>query len=334
MKFRYLILIILTYTLTIKIKCQDIHFSQFNLAPLNLNPAMTGSFNGDYRIAGNHRNQWSSVTIPYRTFGLSLEKNKVLVEPFSAGLQINQDRAGDSRFSTFQVNLSGSYLFKFKDTSHFLTTGVQIGITNRNLDYNPLSFDAQYNGYQYDPTLPNLENFSRNSRTYPNLNFGIGHFFVKEKINIQSGLAIFNLTAPKQSFYNDNNIRLDPRLVVHSKGVLKINNKFNLLPGLLWMKQGKHQELILNMETEYILANFMRTYRSIWAGLSYRNIDALFLTAGMNYDNWKIGLSYDINISKLVPASMLRGGFEIAIIYIIDKTPIEMIIHRICPDYI
>ena len=331
---RLLTYITLCFCLINELNSQDIHFSQFNLAPLNLNPAMTGSFNGDYRIAGNHRNQWSSVTTPYRTFGLSMEKNKVVNDAFSAGLQINQDRAGDSRFSTFQINLSGSYLFKFKDTSNFLSLGSQIGFTNRNLDYNPLSFDAQYNGYQYDPTLPNQEYFLRNSRNYANLNFGIGHFFIKEKLNIQSGIAIFNLTAAKQSFYNDNNIRLDPRLVIHSKGVYSISNKINLLPGLLWMKQGKHQQMILNLETEYILVNFMRTYRSLWAGLSYRNKDALFLTTGMNYDNWKIGISYDINISKLVPASMLRGGFEIAIIYIIDKTPIEMIIHRICPDYI
>ncbi len=192
---RLLTYTILSISLINKGYCQDIHFSQFNLSPLNLNPAMTGSFNGDYRIAGNHRNQWSSVTTPYRTFGLSLEKNKVTNDAVSAGLQINQDRAGDSRFSTFQINLSGSYLFKFKDTSNFLSLGSQIGFTNRNLDYNPLSFDAQYNGYQYDPTLPNQEHFLRNSRTYANLNFGLGHFLVKEKLNVESGIAIFNLTA-------------------------------------------------------------------------------------------------------------------------------------------
>ena len=331
---RFLTYFILSICLIIDSKSQDIHFSQFNLAPLNLNPAMTGSFDGDYRIGGNHRNQWSSVTTPYRTFGLSMEKNKFLKEAASAGIQINQDRAGDSRFNTFQINLSGSYLIKFKDTNNFLSLGSQIGFTNRNLDYDPLSFDAQYNGYQYDPSLPNQESFLRNSRTYANFNLGLAHFFDREKLSIQSGIAIFNLTAAKQSFYNDNNIRLDPRLVVHSKGVYNISKKINFLPGLLWMKQGKHKEMILNLETEYILVNFMRTYRSLWAGVSYRNKDALFLTTGMNYDNWKIGLSYDVNISKLVPASMLRGGFEVAIIYIIDKSPIEMIIHRICPDYI
>ena len=100
------------------------------------------------------------------------------------------------------------------------------------------------------------------------------------------------------------------------------------------MKQGKHQELIISMQTKYILSDFRDIYRTIWGGISYRNKDAAYISAGMDYNKWKLGISYDINISKLVPASIYRGGFEIAIIYIIDKTPIEKEIHRICPDYI
>ena len=47
---------------------QDIHFSQADLSPLNLNPALTGMFNSDYRIHANERTQWRSVTTPYKTF--------------------------------------------------------------------------------------------------------------------------------------------------------------------------------------------------------------------------------------------------------------------------
>src|SRR3954471_19404848 len=53
---------------TFNIIAQDIHFSQFNRSPLNLNPANTGLFDGDFRFSGIHRNQWKSVTVPYKTF--------------------------------------------------------------------------------------------------------------------------------------------------------------------------------------------------------------------------------------------------------------------------
>ena len=55
---------------------QDIHFSQFYAAPHTLNPALTGSFDGDWRFAGNYRNQWKSVTEPFKTLALSADANE------------------------------------------------------------------------------------------------------------------------------------------------------------------------------------------------------------------------------------------------------------------
>ncbi len=334
MIFKSLTHIILTITSISYLNAQDIHFSQYNLSPLNLNPALTGEYNGDYRLIGNHRNQWSSVTTPYSTFGFSIEKNNVLKKPISIGLQINQDRAGDSKLNTFQINPSIYYKFKI-DSSNLIYGGAQIGFTKRNIDYNPLYFDAQYNGSIYDPTLPNQENFAINSRNYLNVNIG---FCYKRKINnkveLLSGVSIYNLNSAKQSYFNDNLIRLDPRITIHSR--LKWNYSKNLIfnPSLMWLSQGKHKELIIGANSEFIFENFMQTYRSAYVGISYRNKDALYINGGYKYNNWQLGLSYDLNTSKLVPASIYRGGFEISIIYIIDNTPIEKIIHRICPDYL
>jgi hypothetical protein len=36
----------------------------------------------------------------------------------------------------------------------------------------------------------------------------------------------------------------------------------------------------------------------------------------------------------LVPASNARGGFEIAVKYILNKVKKNNLIHRVCPDYI
>ena len=45
----------------IGLNAQDIHFSQFYMSPLNLNPALTGVMNCNTRFVGNYRNQWASV---------------------------------------------------------------------------------------------------------------------------------------------------------------------------------------------------------------------------------------------------------------------------------
>ena len=331
---RLLTYIILTLSLTNICYSQDIHFSQFKLSPLNLNPSLTGVFDGDYRFTATHRNQWSSVTNPYSTFAFSFEKNKLLKKPISIGCQINQDRAGDSKLNTFQFNPSFSYQIQI-DSNQIISSGLQLGFTKRNLDYNPLSFDAQYNGSIYDPSLSNQESFSTTSNNYLNLNFGISHFIkINNHLKFNSGISIYNLNGSKQSYFNDATIRLDPRISVHSNCKWKFAENLIFNPSFLWLKQGKHQEFILSVNSEYILENFMKTYRSIYGGLAYRNKDAIFINAGYKFDNWQLGISYDLNLSKLVPASIYRGGFEIAIVYIIDNTPPTKIIHRICPDYL
>ncbi|MBG15825.1 MAG: hypothetical protein CL853_05680 [Crocinitomicaceae bacterium] len=334
MIFRFLINITLIIALSKNLLGQDIHFSQYNLSPLNLNPALTGAFTGDYRFIGNHRNQWSSVTNPYSTFGFSFEKTKLFESPISIGLQINQDRAGDSKLNTFQVNPSISYCYKI-DSSNLIFAGAQIGMTKQNIDYNPLYFDAQYNGSIYDPTLPNQENFLQNARSYLNINLGFNYSKkLNPKMELITGTSLFNLNSAKQSYFNDNSIRLDLRAAIHSLLIWNYNEKLIFSPRILWLTQGKHKELVIGANSEYIFEKFMQTYRSVYAGISYRNKDALFINGGYKYNNWQLGISYDLNVSKLVPASIYRGGFEISILYIIDNTPIENIIHRICPDYL
>ena len=109
----------------------------------------------------------SDPTFKRATFGFSFEKKKLFKLPISFGFQINQDRAGDSKLNTFQINPSVSYNFSFDSLNRF-SAGAQIGFTKQNIDYNPLYFDAQYNGSVYDPSLSNQENFSINNNEYLN----------------------------------------------------------------------------------------------------------------------------------------------------------------------
>src|ERR1017187_4940646 len=43
-------------------RAQDPRFSMFYASPLTLNPAMTGNFDGLYRITGIYRNQWPGLS--------------------------------------------------------------------------------------------------------------------------------------------------------------------------------------------------------------------------------------------------------------------------------
>ncbi|MEK7225921.1 MAG: type IX secretion system membrane protein PorP/SprF, partial [Bacteroidota bacterium] len=52
---------------------QDPNFSQFFASPLTLNPALTGKFDGLFRVAGNYRNQWPTIPNAYQTKTVSVD---------------------------------------------------------------------------------------------------------------------------------------------------------------------------------------------------------------------------------------------------------------------
>lgn len=330
-------LTILIFVLTIMGYTQDIHLSMWDLSPLNLNPANTGQFDGDYRFNANHRNQWSSVTVPFTTYCLSADAKNILGhKPYSAGIQINQDRAGDGRFNTFQVNLNGAYALELqKDSLHQISFGGQLGFTNKNLTYDPLQFDAQYDGFQYVASLSNQESFARASRSYLNAGIGVSYFKqIDHRKVIRGGISAFNLLKPQQSFFNNSDIKLDVRFNFHAMAEWKLADKWDALPTILLSSQGKYKELNVGGNVRYVLTDFIGMYRAIWGGIFYRNKDAAFISLGMDYDAWKVGLNYDLNVSTLKPASNLRGGFELAVQYIIKLAKPQRVMHRICPDYL
>ena len=318
--------------------CQDIHFSQYNLSPLNMNPALTGAFDGDYRFVGNHRRQWASVTTPYQTFGLSAEARSPFgkLPGLSGGLSMYLDKAGDSEFTTLQVNLAGAYEIRVsKDSLKHVVIGVQSGVTERRMAYDKLTFDSQYNGSSYDQYQGSNETFPRGKRVYPNLNFGLVYRQkFGERNTLTGGVSWFNVTKPKQSYFNNNVIKLDQRLDFHIRTKLKVAEKFDLIPSVRGQGQGTFRELILGANVKYILSDEQYKYRAVYLGAWMRTGDAGYLSVGMDYDSWHVGLSYDLNFSNLRPASLGRGGLEIAVIYILRNLLPERVPYKICPDYI
>src|SRR5690242_843896 len=75
----------------------DPHFSQFYVYPSYLNPALTGVFDGTYRVSGIYRNQWSGITTPFSTPGVSFDMNTEKNIGFGASI-MNQN-AGNAGYN-------------------------------------------------------------------------------------------------------------------------------------------------------------------------------------------------------------------------------------------
>ena len=94
---------------------QDPLLAQYFNAPVRLNPAMTGVFNGSYRVGVNYRDQWSSVVggdNAFRTYAVGADMNTFVMKNDFAGLGIYalRDQAGSGKYTHTNVMLSGAYI--------------------------------------------------------------------------------------------------------------------------------------------------------------------------------------------------------------------------------
>ncbi len=314
---------------------QDIHFSQFFNTPYAQNPANIGQFDGDYRMGAVYRQQWRSVTIPYTTFGMGGDAAHLAgIRGLGIGAWLYNDRAGTSRLNTFHADLGASFTLPLDRAGRqHLTAGLQFGFSNASIDHNALRFDAQYNGFSYDPSLNTGEQFTRSARSRMDLHGGMAYRFQRDKRHgFSAGFALFNLTTPDVSLFDAAPVPLDRRAVLHAAAQFPIGGQVDLLPVAQWQAQGTFRELDIGGLVRYILLDEWGLTRALQGGLLMRAKDAGFLYAGMEHDDWTVGLCYDINLSRLQPASRNRGGFEVTAIKIFRKRPPVPVRYKACPD--
>lgn len=320
--------------------CQDIHFSQFNMSPLSLNPALSGLFDGDYRFAANYRGQWASVPVPYTTFSgsfdMNLSGNRLEKDKVGGGVFIYTDKAGDADFGTTQLSTSLAYIKTLRNdlVYHAVSIGIQPGLVQRSINFPKLRFDNQYNGDTFDPAASTGETFPYNNFSYFNLSAGINWVYKpKERFSYNLGAGLFNINAPEQSFFSNTDIRLFRKFILHGGTQFRLSSKLDLMPAFMFLKQYKYTEVSMGTSLKFLLEKRRGQDQAFYAGTWLRYADAIILSTGYDYQNFQFGLSYDINISNLRPASNGRGGLEIAVIYILKKVP-PVINKKICPTYL
>lgn len=299
---------------------QDFHLSQYDAPPMFLNPAMTGMFDGAYRIHGHYRTQWQAVaTKPFTTGGISFD---MPIKKFGAGIQLFNYRAGTGGFNVFSALLSVGYDVVFdKAKNHHLALGIQGGIKHKSVNFNDLTYGNQYtdaNGGGFDTGVNSGESFGSSSFVIADFNAGFLYYFAKEnsRLNPFIGFSAFNLTEPTESFYGIDN-KLPRRYYIHGGTKVNVNQKIQLLPKFIYMKQTNDQEFTATLLLHYYMKD-PDTY--IIFGPTYRNKDAAIIELGLKKGSYTARLSYDINTSSLKEASSHRGGFEISLTYVAKRS--------------
>ena len=307
---------------------QDPNFSQFFASPLTLNPALTGKFDGIYRVSGNYRNQYPTIFNAYVTATISADfgimRNRLPeVDQFGVGIMAFTDKAGEG--GPLQNNyaaLSVAY-HKGLDENGYNQIGVgfQGTFVNKRIDITKVKFEDQLTPLGFTGVTSEVFLNDQVNVAYFDMNAGVLYNGTTNGLNsFYLGASMYHINRPKESFQGGQ-FFLNPRITIQAGGKLPVGahnavhfsanhsmqaNAYNTVFGGAYA---------LNVNDDEI--NPTNVYLGSW----FRFGDAIIPYVGLEFGNFHIGATYDINVSSIKVGTNTRGGAEISLIYI--KKPVD-----------
>ncbi len=308
---------------------QDVHFSQVYNNPLHVNPANVGGFTGYERIVLNYRSQWTSAGSPFNTLGFSYDMPMFQKDGskthLGLGISVFNDRAGSTKMGTTAPALTLGAIVPIASHST-LTAAIQTGYTMRSINMSSATWASQFDGKDYDPTLPSLETAASSSAGAFDMGFGLRYSYDRKKESFQGfkfskfdiGGAMYHLTKPKFNFLAGND-KLNIKYVVQTSARFEIKeSNISLLPYFVMFLQAPYREYNGGIMARFKLSDGTKitgllTESALSFGLHYRADDALVPQVMFEYGAWGIAVSYDLTTSNYRQINNLAGGFEIAL---------------------
>ncbi|MCM5527891.1 PorP/SprF family type IX secretion system membrane protein [Parasegetibacter sp. NRK P23] len=306
---------------------QDFHYSQFYEMPMLRNPALTGMFLGDIKVATAFRTQWNGITTPYKTvsvgaeFKLPSDENRAV--RLSTGLQVDRDVAGDSKLSKTQlmpvVNL---HLPIQHDANSYVSVAFAGSAVHHSFDRSGLTFDDQFvNG---TVTGSSGQKFNFSNRSYFNgvslgLSYNYGGLDATDS-RYYIGAAIFNI-AQKEAvpyFQDTISMKYNKKISANAGSVIPTSAEDRFTFYADYFKQTGNSlfqigALFTHDFYQHDLDQDLKT--GITVGIIHRWADAVVPVIKLEYYNLVMGFSYDANISQLAVASRIKNAFELTLSY-------------------
>ncbi len=311
---------------------QDPNFSQFFASPMTLNPALTGKFDGVYRLAINYRNQWPAIYNAYTTgtasYDMAIMKNKIPeYDQFGIGIMGFTDRAGDGALTNNYAALSLAYHKNLDENGyHHIGAGFQGTYVNKRLNLAKLTFQDQLTPFGFtgvtQETFPNKSEVNIN---YFDLNAGFIYTGSTNGYNnFYVGASMYHINRPKETFKDGGNFVLNARTTIQAGGKVPVGTYNYIHFAANHSLQAKAHNTMAGAAYSLNVNNSEEDPTNVYLGCWYRLKDALIPYMGLEFGELQFGATYDVNISPLKTASNSRGGVEISLIYIRKYTDPNM----------
>jgi type IX secretion system PorP/SprF family membrane protein len=302
---------------------QDPGFSQFYASPLTLNPALTGKFDGIYRVAGNYRDQWPAISKAFITSTVSLDmailRNKLSEgDTWGVGIMAMTDKTANGILTSNYVSFSTAYHKGLDEEGlHQIGVGFQGTYAGKKLDGGKLNFEEeldQFGGW----TNPTNEPINGRTITVNYLDFNAGMLYngsTNGYNNFYLGASFYHINRPKESF-NGGYYILNPRFTLHGGGYFPVADNAILHVSAIHSRQAGATNTVIGGAIALNANGDLDNPTSLYLGSWFRFGDAVIPYLGLEFNNFRLGATYDVNVSSLKTASQSRGGLEISLIYV------------------
>lgn len=321
---------VLAVCLTTSVSAQvDPHFSQYYVYPSWMNPALTGAFDGQYRVSAIYRSQWGNIS-PFNTPGVTAEFNTE--KNVSLGLSVLSQKAGNGgyNYTTAYANFAYTGVKFGRNQTKRLVFGLQAGLIDRRFDRNKLTFGDQWNPITgYNPGNQSAESLPRTSASNLDAGFGILYFDAEpgKKANLFAGASASHITEPDDKFSYSGTTSFPIRYTFHGGVRFMLSDVFSVTPNFLYLRQRNAQEKMVGAYGQYKVNN----ETNLMMGVNYRIDDAISPFLGFTYKNFMLGASYDVNTSELGKIANGSNSFEISISFIGRRVARTPEIEFVCP---
>lgn len=330
-KFIQLSFIAAMLTIPLMSNSQDIHFTNFRLAPQALNPSLNGSFLGTYRISGMYRDQYQNTEVNgFRTVeaGVDLPIIRGLRKQdwIGVGLSMNRDSRGLFDFMDTHTRMGLAYhLALDPKQKRYISFGAQRAGVNRRMN---IPSGTDLTNFQIlgrgpnDPDLENLRRLAANNqsggaprieKSFSNWIGGVSftNIGVKSKTVIGLSAAHFVNSPVAFSGLYDNPLRITAFATYDGE----LNKKTTIEPGIFVQSMGGTTQVSANALAGYKLKP--ENPLTVKAGLGYRTgtSSAQFL-AGADFKGFIAGFSYDMPFTGYGKASGIQNAIEFGVTYV------------------
>ncbi len=308
---------------TLNSLAQDPGFSQFYASPLTLNPALTGKFDGQYRVAGNYRDQWPAVNKAFITSTASLDmgilRNRLTSgDTWGIGIMAMTDKTASGILTSNYISLSTAYHKGLDEEGlHQIGVGFQGTYSGKRLDGGKLNFEQeldQFGGW----TNPTNEPINNMLVTVSYFDFNAGMLYngsTNGYNNFYLGASFYHINRPQESF-NGIYYLLNPRFTLHGGGYFPIADNAILHLSAIHSRQAGATNTVIGGAVALNANGDLDNPTSLYVGSWLRLGDAVIPYVGLEFNDFRLGASYDVNVSSLKTASQSRGGLEISLIYV------------------